>query len=794
MADSLAKLSSMIESAKDLTIEAAVSASARLTDTPTAMRPKEITKLLNSRVDRDVLNGMKCVISIISRGGDGLPYFADVVKNVTTSNQKIKNLVLVYLTKYAELEPDIALLSINSIQRSLNDKNVINRAKSIRALAGIRISSIIPILTLSLKRTVVDASPQVRAATAIAIGKVYSKEDPSRVQLFEFLTKLLSDSDSRVVASAIKTYYKISPELISKRWDPIHGNFRRFCSILPQLDEWSQAFLIQILTEYSRKFLPIPRLVLTDGSSKVMEMPQKFGNIPLEHYDVEFDSDLDLFLQSMRKIVYSKSESVILSIAKSLYSLAPPVTFIEFRVHEALLRIATSCKDSQITYCALQIISDISFKEKSIFASFYKKFYLYPTDSIAVSSCKLQVLASLASETNIRYILEELKYYSTNSTKTLVAAEAIKSIGRCSQIAPEWNKIILSWCLRQIRTTRGVLLNEVLTVIRYLLQQKVTENISLQRNEIIQTIYKLSLLLNDEETNLQSEAKASAIWIIGEMTTATENSIGPDVLRSLLKSFAQEQETVRYQILILAAKIYSYELDRLSQQFDSDEEKINENLQANIVYKMYQHTLQLAKYDISYDTRDKARMLNVLLSSNQSQLASLFLQVPKAVPIVSLINSTDKKNHINLILEQYLVVPDWSDAKDIPDSSIRKEIPIEEISLNISFNKSPSPSSKISEHGISSEQYHRDFKTPQIKSSNQTYQLQSLDEFFGSEDEELLESSSEEEESEVSGSSDESNDEEEDDDDDEESDAEEDLDSSEGEEGVLLAKDSNSNH
>ena len=53
----------MIDSAKEFTIETAVSASARLTDTPSGSRPQEISKLLNSRTDREILNGMKCVIS-----------------------------------------------------------------------------------------------------------------------------------------------------------------------------------------------------------------------------------------------------------------------------------------------------------------------------------------------------------------------------------------------------------------------------------------------------------------------------------------------------------------------------------------------------------------------------------------------------------------------------------------------------------------------------------------------------------------------------------------------------------
>ena len=86
MADSLARLGSMFEQAKDLTIEAAMLASARLLETPQSLRPQEISTLLNSRSDRDIVAGMKCVVLLISRGEDGLPYFADVVKNVTTHN------------------------------------------------------------------------------------------------------------------------------------------------------------------------------------------------------------------------------------------------------------------------------------------------------------------------------------------------------------------------------------------------------------------------------------------------------------------------------------------------------------------------------------------------------------------------------------------------------------------------------------------------------------------------------------------------------------------------------------
>ena len=247
----------MIDSAKEFTIETAVSASARLTDTPSGSRPQEISKLLNSRTDREILNGMKCVISLITREEDALPYFADVVKNITNSDPKIRQLVIIYLTKYAEVEPDTALLSINSIQKSLNDKDPINRANAIRSLAGIRIGSIIPILVLSMKRTSTDRSPLVRAATAISIGKIYQISGRSKRQMIEYLSKLLTDSEVMVVGAAIKTYAKIRMELNEeKRWTPIHGNFRRFCKLLINLMNglnlmWLSYLLNILVSSYS---------------------------------------------------------------------------------------------------------------------------------------------------------------------------------------------------------------------------------------------------------------------------------------------------------------------------------------------------------------------------------------------------------------------------------------------------------------------------------------------------------------------------------------------------------------
>lgn len=63
MADSIPKIGAMLQSARELTLEAANAVSARLMDEAPAA-PDVISKSLNSRNDREKLQGLKQVITV----------------------------------------------------------------------------------------------------------------------------------------------------------------------------------------------------------------------------------------------------------------------------------------------------------------------------------------------------------------------------------------------------------------------------------------------------------------------------------------------------------------------------------------------------------------------------------------------------------------------------------------------------------------------------------------------------------------------------------------------------------
>ncbi|PBK79828.1 hypothetical protein ARMGADRAFT_1040538 [Armillaria gallica] len=97
--------------------------------------PILIRKQLNSNSDDEKLDAMKKLIALMSKGRDVFEYFAQVVKHVASQNLEIRQLVYIYLLKYAEQEPDLTLLFINLFQKDLTDSNPLICAMALRAVS-----------------------------------------------------------------------------------------------------------------------------------------------------------------------------------------------------------------------------------------------------------------------------------------------------------------------------------------------------------------------------------------------------------------------------------------------------------------------------------------------------------------------------------------------------------------------------------------------------------------------------------------------------------------------------------
>ncbi|EUB57134.1 AP-3 complex subunit beta-1 [Echinococcus granulosus] len=213
-------------------------------------RNEDIKKMLDSNKDNLKLTAMRRVIAV-------------------------KKLVYAYLTRYAEEQQDLALLSVSTFQRSLKDANQLVRASALRVLSSIRISVIAPILMLAVRDGAVDLSPYVRKTVAHAIPKLYSLDPEEKEPLVEVISKLFEDNSTIVVGSAVQAFEDVCPE----RLDLVHKHYRKLCNLLMDVDEWGQIAIINMLTRYARAQFPNPKTCLESAAAVSMSRGDATLNI-----------------------------------------------------------------------------------------------------------------------------------------------------------------------------------------------------------------------------------------------------------------------------------------------------------------------------------------------------------------------------------------------------------------------------------------------------------------------------------------------------------------------------------
>ncbi|KAL8784833.1 MAG: hypothetical protein Q9213_003737 [Squamulea squamosa] len=704
--ESISRISSILETARDLTLEAAQSAGAARNLNP---RPSQdlsflqVKKLLDSRNDRDILEGLRKVISMMYRSKPCLPYFSSIVKNVANPNIEVKKLVYIYLLHYAESEPDLALLSINTIQKSLTDQNPQVRAMALRVMSGIKVPVISQIVSLAIKRGCGDMSPYVRKAAALAIPKCYKLDPNTMPQLLDYLTTLLGDKQYYVAGSAVTAYLEICPE----RVDLIHKHYKSLVRKLVDMDEWGQLATLRLMSIYARRCLPTKTKKVKMSKSKGFyddETSEEEGSVGQEVQI--FDPDLELFLKACKSLLHSRNSAVIVSVARCFLDLGTQ-EYIDCAVGPlvALLR-----GPQDVQQIALYNIVDVCLARPERFVRYADHFFVHASDPFDVARLKFELwtLVYPHCEPHIRdMILCELKHF-TRALNPEIVQESVRAIGRCAQSDSQASARCLRLLLEQVSSLDGNLSAESLTVIRHLIQQDPQSH--------VKTVIRLAKNL---DTTPNPEARATIIWLVGEFAGIdSKNNIAPDVLRILAKGFAGESEPAKLQIVLLAAKVYLHHLNHVreqqpqSPQPDSSQElphplypnepanpfasssqpPPNETRESSEVPpsadhpipKLWNYILLLARYDTSYDLRDRTRTYRALLANPSStQLASLMLLAPKPVPHAPSpsenrkglpLGSTSLVLGTKVGIGQGLELPDWVKEGQEPDPRLRDEV------------------------------------------------------------------------------------------------------------------------
>ncbi|KAF3384286.1 AP-3 complex subunit beta-2 [Penicillium rolfsii] len=711
--ETISRISSMLETARELTLEAAQSAasnrSSNIDYNSRTYSVPHIKKLLDSRHEREVLDGMRRVISLMYRSEPSLTFFSAVVKNAASPNLEIKKLVYIYLVHHAEAEPDLALLSINAIQKSLTDQNPQVRTMALRTMSGIRVPVISQIVSLAIKRGCGDMSPHVRKAAALAIPKCYRLDPNTLPQLTGYISTLLGDPQYFVVGPAVSAFLEVCPEQI----DLIHKHYRSLVKKLVDMDEWGQLATLRLLTVYARKCFPrrtqkIKQAVTSKSFYDDEQDPNDQGDGP--EYEIQIiDPDLELLLRACKLLLQNRNSAVIVSVVRCFFYLGTPEYLNE--AIGPLVALLRSPQDMQLI--ALYNIVTVALRDPKPFTKYIARFLVHANDPPHIWRLKLEILTIIFPYCGKHWkgvVISELEHFSKSADPELVR-ESVRALGRCAQGDATTADMCLRILLDQISSLDGNLVSESLTVIRHLIQQDPPSH--------KQTVIKLVTHLG---TTTNPDARATIIWLVGEFAGADPgHNIAPDVLRILIQSFADETEVVKQQIVLLGAKVYLHHLlqnappeslepvtsnpekvtnlgqaihnewteEQKDETKSSDEPQQPEDAKEESedrITLLWRYILLLARYDTSYDLRDRARLYKALLATPSStQLANLLLLAPKPVPRAPSPSETRKDLLIGtatLVVGQdagyhglrgYANLPDWVESGQEPDASLRTE-------------------------------------------------------------------------------------------------------------------------
>ncbi|KAF4461908.1 AP-3 complex subunit beta-2 [Fusarium albosuccineum] len=771
--ESIARISSLMETARELTLDAAQAT--RGVAARTSSRPldrNQMRKLLDSRNERDVLEGLRRVIAMMYRNHKTLPFFSSVVKNVASPNLEIKKLVYIYLIHHAEQEPDLALLSINTIQKSLSDQNHQVRALALKTMSGIRVPVISQIVSLAIKKGVADMSPYVRKAAALAIPKCHRLDPSQAPQLIDYLAILLGDKQYYVAGAAVSAFLEICPDRI----DLVHKHYRTLIKQVVDMDEWSQLATLRLMMYYARKCFPRKSPSADDSSaeqSQNQQVDEFYGESRQGRGQGSsvLDPDLALLLNGLRPLLQSRNAGVVVAVTRCYVDIGTP----EYVKHAIgpLIALLRGAQDIQQT--ALFNIVSVCLTRPVDFVKYASHFLVRATDPAPVWELKLEILTIIFphSPPHVKsLILKELEHFSQGTNKALVR-EAVRAIGRCAQTDTTTAPRCLKLLLGQITSLDGNLAAESLTVIRHLIQQDAQGHVG--------TVVRLAKNL-DSATD--PHARATIIWLVGEFSGLNgEDNIAPDVLRILCKEFSNESPVAKQQILLLAAKVYLHHLNRKSETEKEKEAEEDPPMDTDThpIVRLWEYVLLLVRYDRSFDLRDRARMYRSLLAV--PQLATLMLLAEKPAPQAPS-PSESRKGFLlgssTLVLaggggihglRGYEPLPDWVEEGNQPDPRLRE--PEGGQSSRYDVERSSLPASERLDEAAKA------IMPSKINGTGEAVGTKTLDDWLAEEEEE-----SEEEEEEES--EEESSEEEEDDDDDDDDEEEETESDDDGEEDRLV--------
>ncbi|KAK8660000.1 hypothetical protein V6N13_050936 [Hibiscus sabdariffa] len=486
----------------------------------------QLRQLAGSRapgVDDSKRELFKKVISYMTIGIDVSSLFGEMVMCSTTSDIVLKKMCYLYVGNYAKVNPDLALLTINFLQRDCHDQDPMIRGLALRSLCSLRVANLVEYLVGPLGSGLKDSNSYVRMVAVIGVLKLYHISASTCVDAdFPSTLKhlMLNDSDTQVVANCLSSLQEIwsaeasTSEEASREREALISKpvIYYLLNRIKEFSEWAQCLVLELVTKY----------------------------VPSESSEI-FD-----IMNLLEDRLQHANGAVVLATVKVFLQLTLSMTDVHQQVYERikapLLTLVSSGSPEQ-SYAVLSHLHLLVMRAPYVFSSDYKHFYCQYNEPSYVKRLKLEMLTAVANESNTYEIVTELCEYAAN-VDIPIARESIRAVGKIALQQYDVNAIV-DRLLQFLEMEKDYVTAEALVLVKDLLRKYPQWS-----HDCIAVVGNIS------SKNVQEpKAKAALIWMLGEYSQDMQDA--PYILESLVENWDEEHSAeVRLHLLTAVMKCF----------------------------------------------------------------------------------------------------------------------------------------------------------------------------------------------------------------------------------------------
>ncbi|KAG4389360.1 hypothetical protein GLYMA_06G081600v4 [Glycine max] len=465
----------------------------------------------------------KKVISNMTIGIDVSSLFGEMVMCSATSDIVLKKMCYLYVGNYAKGNPDLALLTINFLQRDCKDEDPMIRGLALRSLCSLRVANLVEYLVGPLGSGLKDNNSYVRMVAVIGVLKLYHISTSTCIDAdFPATLKhlLLNDPDTQVVANCLSALQEIwtlesstSEEAARERETLLSKPVVYYLlNRIKEFSEWAQCLVLELVSKY----------------------------IPSDNSEI-FD-----IMNLLEDRLQHANGAVVLATIKVFLQLTLSMADVHQQVYERIkapLLTQVSSGSPEQSYAVLSHLHLLVMRAPYIFSSDYKHFYCQYNEPSYVKKLKLEMLTAVANESNTYEIVTELCEYAAN-VDIPIARESIRAVGKIALQQYDVNAIV-DRLLQFLEMEKDYVTSEALVLVKDLLRKYPQWS-----QDCIAVVGNIS------SKNVQEpKAKAALIWMLGEYSQDMHDA--PYVLESLVENWDEEHSAeVRLHLLTAVMKCF----------------------------------------------------------------------------------------------------------------------------------------------------------------------------------------------------------------------------------------------